>query len=54
MNDATIAVLVLTATLGAFGFVTVQVKASRARRQHSLGDMYKPGHKPPAPPPAAE
>ncbi len=54
VNDATIAVLVLAAMLGAFGFVNVQLKASRAKRQHSLGEMYKPAPKAPPSPPTSE
>lgn len=42
MNDETTTVLVLAATLATFVFLVVQLKARRARRQHSLGDMYRP------------
>lgn len=54
MNDETITLVVLAATLGTFIFLVVQLKARRARHQHSLGDMYRPAPKHQIRPRAAE
>lgn len=45
MNDETTTLMVLAATLGTFAFLAGQLKARRARGQHSLGDMYRPSPK---------
>ena len=53
MNDETTTVIVVAAALGAFVFLAVQFKVQKAKRQHSLGDLYRPKPKdkePPAPP----
>ena len=50
MNDETITVMVLAATLGTFAFLAVQLKVRRARRHHSFGDMCRPSSKVQTPP----
>lgn len=42
MNDQTIILMVVAATLGTLLFMAAQLKSRRARHQHSLGDMYRP------------
>lgn len=42
MNDETIILMVLAATLGTFLFMAAQLRARRPKHQHSLGDMPQP------------
>lgn len=50
MRDAATIVMLTAGALAIFVFVVVHIKVRKARRQHSLGDMYRPVPKENEPP----